>query len=96
MGTLFTILQWFFVVLEVILIILILLRKADIVGLSSTFGGVGGDNALGVKTQKQLDKTIIWIAGIFLIIAILLNKPNLWQTSSPAKDTKQEQQIPRK
>lgn len=77
-----TILKWFFVIVEIILIALILLRKSEIAALSSTFGGVGGDSGLGVKTQKQLDKTITWVALIFLVIAILLNKPNLWKESS--------------
>ena len=77
MGTLHSIIQALFVLSGIILVILILLRKSDVSGLSGAFGGVGGDTAFGVKTQKQLDKIITYISIFFMVSAVMLNMPAL-------------------
>ncbi len=56
----------------IILIVLVLMRKSEVGGLSSAFGGMG-DTAFGVKTQKQLDKVITYISIFFFVVAVLLN-----------------------
>lgn len=64
-----------FVISGILLVILILLRKQESYGLSSAFGGVGGDTAFGVKTQKQLDKVITYASIFFILVAIMLSLP---------------------
>lgn len=63
-----------FILSGVVLVVLILLRKSDVGGLSGAFGGMG-DAAFGVKAQKGLDKIITWLAVAFVCSAIFLNLP---------------------
>lgn len=72
-----TLLQLVLILSAVLLILLIMIRKGDSGGLSGAFGGMGGDTAFGVKTQKQLDKVITYIAIVFIGSAIFLNTPNM-------------------
>ena len=81
MSTLYTILQIGFIGSGLILIILVLLRKGEMGGLSGAFGGMGGDTAFGVKSQKQLDKIITYLAVFFITSAILLNTPKIRKAS---------------
>lgn len=88
MSTIYGILQFLFLISGIILIFLIMLRKGEGGGLSGAFGGMGGDTAFGVKTQKQLDKIITYLAIVFVIVAIVLNTPK-FRKHSTLKDTKE-------
>lgn len=87
MGTLYNIVQTLFIIAGILMIILILLRKSDVAGLSSAFGGLGGDTAFGVKTQKQLDKIITYLSIFFLVTGLLLNSPKIKAKPAPAAPT---------
>lgn len=66
------------------MIVLILLRKGEVMGLSGAFGGAGGETAFGVKTQKQLDKVITYVSVVFIVSAILLSTPKFRQAGKDA------------
>lgn len=81
MATLYTILQLLFVLSGILLVVLVLLRKGEVAGLSGAFGGMGGDTAFGVKTQKQLDKVITYVSVFFMVVAIILSTPKFRKVS---------------
>jgi preprotein translocase subunit SecG len=62
-----------FIVICLILIGLILLQKGRGGGLSSAFGGAGGNTAFGSKTGDILTWATAIIFGIFILLAIGLN-----------------------
>jgi len=84
MATLYTILQLGFILCGILMVVLVLLRKGDMGGLSGAFGGLGGDTAFGVKTQKQLDKIITYVSIFFIVSAILLSTPKFRQAGKDA------------
>ncbi len=84
MSTLYSLLQLFFVISGIIMIVLVLFRKGEMGGLSGAFGGLGGDTAFGVKTQKQLDKIITYVSVFFIITAILLSTPKFRKAGKEA------------
>ena len=83
MGTIYTILQFAFVFVGILLVILVMLRKGEMGNLSGAFGGMGGDTAFGVKTQKQLEQIITYLAIFFIVTAIALNTPK-FRKNNPA------------
>ncbi len=92
MGIFYSIFLFAFCASGLALIILVLLRKSDVGGLSGAFGGMG-DTAFGVKTQKHLDKIITWVAIFFFFTAILLNLPKFRphaEATIPGEDVKTE------
>jgi protein translocase SecG subunit len=90
----YTIVQTLFVIAGILMVILILLRKSDVAGLSSAFGGLGGDTAFGVKTQKQLDKIITYVAIFFMVAGLLLNTPKMKAKPTPPVTPTTTQETP--
>ena len=87
----YTALQVIITLIGIVMIILIMLRKGESGGLSSAFGGAG-DTAFGVKSQKQLDKVITYVAIAFISAAILMNYMNRSKAKTKPKgkvETKQ-------
>lgn len=68
---------WFFFVLfilvSVLMILIVLIQKGRGGGLSSAFGGSGGNTAFGSKTGDVLTWATSIIFGIFLLLAMVLN-----------------------
>jgi preprotein translocase subunit SecG len=62
-----------FMVLSLFMILLVLIQKGRGGGLSSAFGGVGGNTAFGAKTGDVLTWATSIVFGVFLILAIGLN-----------------------
>ena len=62
-----------FVTVCLFLILLILIQKGRGGGLSSAFGGAGGNTAFGSKTGDVLTWATSVVFGIFLLLAIVLN-----------------------
>ena len=68
---------WFFFVLfilvSVLMILIVLIQKGRGGGLSSAFGGAGGNTAFGSKTGDVLTWATSIIFGVFLLLAMVLN-----------------------
>ncbi len=62
-----------FIVISVLLILIVLIQKGRGGGLSSAFGGAGGNTAFGSKTGDVLTWATSVIFGIFLLLAVILN-----------------------
>jgi preprotein translocase subunit SecG len=62
-----------FILVCLFLILLILIQKGRGGGLSSAFGGAGGNTAFGSKTGDVLTWATSIVFGIFLVLAIALN-----------------------
>lgn len=74
MGTFFF---YLFIVLYILIclfmILLILIQKGRGGGLSSAFGGAGGNTAFGSKTGDVLTWATSIVFGVFLLLAVVLN-----------------------
>jgi len=73
MTALYYILLTLFLALSCFLILLVLIQKGRGGGLSSAFGGVGGNTAFGAKTGDVLTWATSIVFGVFLLLAIGLN-----------------------
>lgn len=73
MISLYYLLLTLFLVLSFFLILLVLIQKGRGGGLSSAFGGVGGNTAFGAKTGDVLTWATSIVFGVFLFLAIGLN-----------------------
>ena len=62
-----------FIVVCLFLILLVLIQKGRGGGLSSAFGGAGGNTAFGSKTGDVLTWATSVVFGIFLLLAVVLN-----------------------
>jgi preprotein translocase subunit SecG len=62
-----------YIVMCVFLILLVLIQKGRGGGLSSAFGGSGGNTAFGTKTGDVLTWATSIVFGIFLLLAVFLN-----------------------
>ena len=62
-----------FILVSLILSLLILIQKGRGGGLSSAFGGSGGNTAFGAKTGDVLTWATSVIFGVFLFLAVVLN-----------------------
>src|SRR6266480_2274313 len=61
-------------IVGIFLILLILIQKGRGGGLASAFGGAGGNTAFGSKTGDVLTWTTSVVFGVFLLLAVALNK----------------------
>lgn len=73
MGFLFYLIMAMFLFVCLILIGLVLIQKGRGGGLSSAFGGAGGNTAFGAKTGDILTWATSIIFGVFLLLAVVLN-----------------------
>ncbi|HEX2974208.1 MAG TPA: preprotein translocase subunit SecG [Tepidisphaeraceae bacterium] len=73
LGFLFYFLMIAFIVVSLFLILLVLIQKGRGGGLSSAFGGMGGNTAFGSKTGDVLTWATSVVFGVFLLLAIVLN-----------------------
>ena len=73
MTSLYYLLLVLFLVLSFFLVLLVLIQKGRGGGLSSAFGGVGGNTAFGAKTGDVLTWATSIVFGVFLLLAIGLN-----------------------
>lgn len=73
MTFVFYLLLTLFVFLSLFMILLILIQKGRGGGLSSAFGGAGGNTAFGSKTGDVLTWVTSIVFGLFLVLAVLLN-----------------------
>jgi preprotein translocase subunit SecG len=62
-----------FIIVCLFLILLILIQKGRGGGLTSAFGGAGGNTAFGSKTGDVLTWATSIVFGIFLVLAIVMN-----------------------
>ncbi len=62
-----------FLVLCVVLVLIVLIQKGRGGGISSAFGGSGGNTAFGAKTGDVLTWATSIIFGLFMLLAIALN-----------------------
>ena len=62
-----------FIIVCLFLMLLILIQKGRGGGLTSAFGGAGGNTAFGSKTGDVLTWATSIVFGIFLVLAIVLN-----------------------
>ena len=62
-----------FLLVCMFLILLILIQKGRGGGLSSAFGGQGGNTAFGAKTGDVLTWVTSIVFGLFLLLAVALN-----------------------
>ncbi len=62
-----------FIVVCLFLILVVLIQKGRGGGLSSAFGGAGGNTAFGSKTGDVLTWVTSVVFGIFLLLAVGLN-----------------------
>jgi preprotein translocase subunit SecG len=64
---------WFiYVVVCFLLMFIVLIQRGETGGLSSAFGGGGGETAFGVKADVTWKKATAWFAGTFMFLAIVL------------------------
>lgn len=62
-----------FIIVCLFLMLLILIQKGRGGGLTSAFGGAGGNTAFGSKTGDVLTWATSIVFGIFLVLAIVMN-----------------------
>jgi preprotein translocase subunit SecG len=62
-----------FIIVCLFLVLIVLIQKGRGGGLSSAFGGMGGNTAFGSKTGDVLTWATSIVFGIFLLLAIGLN-----------------------
>jgi preprotein translocase subunit SecG len=62
-----------FIFICLVLILVILIQKGRGGGLSSAFGGAGGNTAFGSKTGDVLTWVTSVVFGVFLLLAVALN-----------------------
>src|SRR6478736_9619659 len=62
-----------FIIVCVFLILLVLIQKGRGGGLSSAFGGAGGNTAFGSKTGEVLTWATSIVFGVFIVLAVVLN-----------------------
>ena len=72
-GFFFWLFLGLFVLISLFLVLLILIQKGRGGGLSSAFGGAGGNTAFGSKTGDVLTWVTSIAFGVFLLLAIALN-----------------------
>jgi len=60
-------------IVSLILILLVLIQKGRGGGLSSAFGGAGGNTAFGSKTGDVLTWATSIVFGVFMLLAVGLN-----------------------
>jgi len=66
------ILQVFWIVFGILLILIVLIQKGKGAGLSGAFGGAGGHGALGTKAADVMVRVTSWIAGIWIVLTMIL------------------------
>ena len=76
MSYLYYLLAFLFGVVCVFLILLILIQKGRGGGLSSAFGGAGGNTAFGTKTGDLLT----WVTSIVFLVFLVLSCFLIWTT----------------
>ena len=74
LGFLFWLTLVLFVVVCLFMILLILIQKGRGGGLASAFGGGGGNTAFGSKTGDVLTWATSIVFGVFLVLAVILNR----------------------
>lgn len=78
MTALFYIFLFIFLLLCVVLCFVILIQEAKSLGLGASFGGDNSDSLFGTSTAEVLKKFTAYVAGIFLIGALVLS---LWSAA---------------
>jgi preprotein translocase subunit SecG len=73
MLVLYWIIMPLFVFLSFIMILLVLIQKGRGGGLSSAFGGAGGNTAFGAKTGDVLTWATSIVFALFVALAVILN-----------------------
>jgi preprotein translocase subunit SecG len=73
MFVLYWIIMPLFVFLSFIMILLVLIQKGRGGGLSSAFGGAGGNTAFGAKTGDVLTWATSIVFALFVALAVVLN-----------------------
>src|SRR5205809_7917901 len=63
-----------FIIVSIFLILIVLIQRGRGGGLASAFGGGGGNTAFGSKTGDVLTWATSIVFGLFLILAIALNR----------------------
>ena len=64
---------WFvYIVICFLLMVIVLIQRGETGGLSSAFGGGGGETAFGVKADVTWKKATAYFAGSFMFLAIVL------------------------
>jgi preprotein translocase subunit SecG len=71
----------------IFLILLVLIQKGRGGGLSSAFGGAGGNTAFGTKTGDVLTWATSVVFAIFVFLAVALNWASEYQINHPAGTT---------
>ncbi|HVY60041.1 MAG TPA: preprotein translocase subunit SecG, partial [Planctomycetota bacterium] len=73
MGGFFVGFLWFvYIMVCLLLMVIVLIQRGETGGLSSAFGGGGGETAFGTKADMTWKKATAWFAGIFMLLAIVL------------------------
>jgi preprotein translocase subunit SecG len=72
MGFLTGLLWFVYIVVCFLLIFIILIQRGETGGLSSAFGGGGGETAFGVKADVTWKKATAFFAAIFVGLALLI------------------------
>lgn len=93
MFVLFWVMMTLFMFLCAIMILLVLIQKGRGGGLSSAFGGSGGNTAFGAKTGDVLTWATSIVFALFVILAAILNRVADRIGGSPTP-TQQVQQVP--
>ena len=90
-GIIMNIVAVLFILSSIILILVVLIQKGKGGGLSGAFGGGVAGNLLGSKTGDFLTWLTIVTVGIFLILAVIMDK---WYRPSIDYAQRQTQQQP--
>ena len=93
MLVLYWIIMPLFLFLSFIMILLVLIQKGRGGGLSSAFGGSGGNTAFGAKTGDVLTWATSIVFALFVALAVILNLVCDRIGGSP-QPTQQTQQAP--
>ena len=95
-GLIMKIVAAFFLICSVVLVLVILVQKGRGGGLGAAFGG-GAGSVLGTKTGDFLTWLTVILVGLFLTLAVLMDKfyrPSI-SDFGRAEDIRREQPAPR-
>jgi protein translocase SecG subunit len=72
-----------FLLVCILLIFIVVITPSQEGGMAAAFGGMGSDSFFGTKAHQHISKFMVFLAGAFLLLAVLLNRMNASTGTAP-------------
>ena len=69
-----TLLSIAFIIICILLIFMVVITPSQEGGMAAAFGGMGSDSFFGTKAHQHINRFTIFLAIIFLVLALLINR----------------------